>query len=142
MAIPTYSPYWVPRPGKGPAMKGDCPGGVLFENVIVSVPVVLRPWAVSFKETFSVRYWSSLFPPRLMMSAISDDGWSCPATPAPAQAAWVRVSADHSSTWRPSAAEERASAMACSLKGRSSRACRVAEASVASSSVRADESEV
>ena len=86
-------------------MKGDWPGGVRLANVMVRLPSVCDPLVVSRRETFSERYWSSLFPPRLMMSAISEDGWSWPETPAPLQAASVLGSADQRSTWRPSAAD-------------------------------------
>ena len=56
---------------------------------MVRLPSVWSPRRVSRRETFSERYWSSLFPPRLMMSAIREDGSSWPDTPAPLQAAWV-----------------------------------------------------
>ena len=136
---PDVLPVRVPRPGIGPGDEGRLPRRRLVGECHGQCPRPSRaPCAVSCKETFSEQVLVQLVPAPVDDVGHEGRRLELARHAGTAQAASVRGSADHSRTWRPSAAAESASAMVCSLKGRFSRACRVAEASVDSSSIRAD----
>src|SRR5580693_783260 len=118
------------------------PGGVWLARVTVSVAAVFPLSLVSWRLLLTDRYWSSLFPPRLMTSETRESGVRSPDTPVERQTASVAGLVDHNMRWRPAVAAERASTMACSPSGWVSNECITAVASVPSSLMRAASDEL
>src|SRR5450755_3982137 len=93
-------------------MNCDWPAGVVLVIVVVRVTAVFVPVGAVVTATCTGRYWSSLFPPRLMTDTSSERGVRLPLTPFTTHAAWSTGSLDHTMRWRPATAEDTADARA------------------------------
>ena len=68
-------------------MNCDWPAGVMLASWLDMVTVVLAPARAVVTVTWTGRYWSSLFPPRLMSETSTERGARLPLTPLRTQAA-------------------------------------------------------
>src|SRR5271155_3562521 len=98
-------------------MYSTCPDGVSLAKFTAKVAVVESGCDTRWSEFETLRYWSSLLPPRLMTLEASVSAVISPDTPMERHTASVAGLADHNIRCLPSAAAESASARAWRSSG-------------------------